>query len=122
MKRLTILHLACALAIGSGAASASTMTPAAWRTLGVQAMDTGRNTEAVRDFARAARAGDPDAQYWYGVAYWQGIAVHQSLFRARYWFQKAAAKGNIDAIHYLSIVLPRNSTEARRIAASTGPC
>lgn len=122
MKRSTMLRLVCALTICSGTAAAAATTPATWRALGVQAMNAGRNTEAVRDFAKAAGAGDAEAQYWYGVAYWQGISVPQNLSRARYWFRKAAAQGNVDAIHYLDIVLPQNTQEARRLAASSSPC
>ena len=46
--------------------------------------------------------GNPDAQYAIGYMYYYGKGVYEDRDRARYWIQRAAAKGQPLAIAALS--------------------
>ncbi len=64
--------------------------------------ETGRgvkqsNRDAAAWFARAARKGEPEAQYRLGLMYRDGRGVEQSKTISREWLQKAANKGHSGA-------------------------
>jgi hypothetical protein len=54
-------------------------------------------TNAVPLLKRAADAGNPEAEYNYGVCYQQGIEVGQDDKTANEWFLKSASQGWVDA-------------------------
>ncbi len=60
----------------------------------VAAYAAGDFVRAQRGFAGLAEGGDPHAQYWLGVMYFEGKGVPQDDVRAYVWFTRAAAKGN----------------------------
>lgn len=53
--------------------------------------------KAVRWFRMAAENGDAQAQNYMGIAYYQGKSVTKSVTDAKYWWQKSADQGNVDA-------------------------
>ena len=46
-----------------------------------------------------AQAGDAQAQYELGEAYYQGYGIEENLAEALKWYRKAAAKDNLEAIY-----------------------
>jgi TPR repeat protein len=60
--------------------------------------------EAFRYFALAADQGFADGEYNLGCYYMEGIGTEVDLGKARYWFERAAAKGDEHAIENLAIL------------------
>ncbi len=50
--------------------------------------------DAMSWYARAARAGDPRAQYYMGVIHWRGLRGEKNHESAADWFEKAARKSH----------------------------
>ncbi|MCJ7526928.1 MAG: sel1 repeat family protein, partial [Methyloceanibacter sp.] len=57
----------------------------------------------MRWLERAASAGLAPAQYRLAVLYERGQGVAKDLGRARSWYQAAAEKGNVKAMHNLAV-------------------
>jgi TPR repeat protein len=57
--------------------------------------------EAFRYFALSADQGYTDAEYCLGFCYHDGTGTELDLGKARYWFERAAAKGEEKAIEAL---------------------
>lgn len=51
----------------------------------------------VKWYRRAADQGFEGAQLNLALMYENGEGVRQNYYRARYWYEKAAASGNVDA-------------------------
>jgi hypothetical protein len=62
----------------------------------------GRHEEAFRYYALAADQGWTSAEYNTGCCYLRGEGTELDLGKARYWFERAAAKGDEDAIGNLA--------------------
>ena len=60
--------------------------------------------EAFRYYALAANQGDTDAEYDLGCCYMDGKCTEVDLGKARYWFERAAAKGDEEAIENLALL------------------
>jgi hypothetical protein len=60
-----------------------------------------RFEEAARYYALAANQGCTDGEYNLGWCYQHGEGTEVDLGKARYWYERAAAKGNEKAIHNL---------------------
>ena len=60
-------------------------------------------TEAVMWWRKAAEQNEPYAEYCLGLAYTIGaeMGVPQDFDTARYWFERAAAHGNEEALEYI---------------------
>src|SRR5277367_5897712 len=72
--------------------------------------------EAFEDSYNAARAGSPRAQNFVGYCYDIGKGARRDKKMSRYWYEKAARKGNIDAIFNLALDdVRRNPARARRL-------
>ena len=52
---------------------------------------------ALKYCTPAAEQGDPEAQYYLGVMYDNGLGIKQDYFKAFEWWGKAAENGNADA-------------------------
>lgn len=56
---------------------------------------------AVQWYERAGHGGDVEAQYLAGRCYQEGSGIPRNTAKARYWYSKAAANGDQDAIRAL---------------------
>ena len=54
-------------------------------------------SDSVKKYLAAAKAGDAAAQYNLGVCYYNGDGVPKDLTQAAYWFRKSAEQGDADA-------------------------
>lgn len=77
--------------------------------------------EAFEDSHEAAKARNPIAQNFVGYCYDVGRGVSRDLKMARYWYEKAARNGQIDAIFNLAVMnskglgMRRNASRAFRL-------
>ena len=60
-------------------------------------------TEAARWLERAAKAGEPVAQYRLGTLYQRGGGVAKDEAQALHWYEAAANQGNRKAMHNLGV-------------------
>lgn len=71
-------------------------------------------------YEKSANAGDPDAMYRLGMAYFDGRGVERDYLEAFKWFQRAAQKGHVFAIsmtgtcYYKGIGVEQSKTEAEK--------
>ena len=100
--RLWLLAAALSLAGVGGAASAQDV-----RT-GVEAWQSGRYDEAVRQWQPLAERGDADAQFNLGHAYRLGRGVPQNLRRAEQLYERAARGGHEEAQAMYGMLLFQN--------------
>jgi hypothetical protein len=82
------------------------------------AFNRGDYATAARQFESAARDGDPDAQYWLGRIYADGLGRPRDPVTAYGWFDHAAAQGHHDATilrdGLATLLAPDQIAEARR--------
>ncbi|WP_439534075.1 SPOR domain-containing protein [Polymorphobacter sp.] len=83
--------------------------------LGILLFQLGEKPEALRWLKTAADAGEPRAQYVYGVASWNGDGVARSLTIAYAYLARAADQGLEEAASALNRLTPR-ITPAERAA------
>ncbi|EGB11607.1 hypothetical protein AURANDRAFT_21497, partial [Aureococcus anophagefferens] len=76
--------------------------------------------EAVRYYALAADQGYTDAEHNLGCCYGTGAGTEVDLGKARFWFERAAAKGYEDAIENLARLDARKAAKIYRRAAELG--
>ncbi len=75
--------------------------------------------DAMRWYGQAARAGDPQAQFYLGYIHDRGLRGANSLSEALGWYRKAAAQGEVRAQFRLGLLfdsdprLPRDPDEAQ---------
>jgi len=76
--------------------------------------------DAMRWYARAAEAGDADAQFYLGYAHDRALRKRNSLSKALFWYRRAAAGGDGRAQFRLGLLfdtdrrLPRDPERAKR--------
>jgi hypothetical protein len=73
----------------------------AQRNLGVLLDDEQKHEEAFRYYALAADQGFTSGEHNLGCCYKDGEGTEVDLGKARYWFERAAAKGHETAINNL---------------------
>jgi len=67
----------------------------------VQAIESGRHSQAVKLLTPLANAGNALAQYRLGSLYYQGRGVPEDEKQAIFWWKKAAAQGYTEAMFQL---------------------
>jgi len=75
---------------------------------GIEAWQHADYSAAVRIWRPLAEKGDVDAQFNLGQAYRMGRGVPTNLAAAQTWFERAAAKGHLDAATTLGLMLFEN--------------
>lgn len=65
--------------------------------LGHEAIETGNSTEALTWYQVAADRGDSYGEYNLGHCYENGIGTQVNIKKAKYWYRKAAVKGDQQA-------------------------
>ncbi|MDR2302146.1 MAG: sel1 repeat family protein, partial [Deltaproteobacteria bacterium] len=76
------------------------------------------DSEKVKRFRKAADQGDPEAQFYLGVAYYNGEGVPQDYAKAAKWYRKAADQGipkaqlNLGYLYYNGEGVPQDYAEA----------
>ncbi|WP_186579737.1 tetratricopeptide repeat protein [Aquibacillus kalidii] len=65
--------------------------------LGHEAVESGLGDEAISWYKLAADQGDPYGDYNLGMCYENGIGTQVNMKKAKYWYQKAALKGDEQA-------------------------
>src|SRR5947209_4686012 len=79
---------------------------------GIEAWQRADYPAAVAIWRPLAEAGDADAQFNLGQAYRLGRGVPLDLSAAKIWFQRAAAKGHVDAETTLGLLVFQNGERA----------
>ncbi|KAK7232189.1 hypothetical protein SO694_00030016 [Aureococcus anophagefferens] len=64
-----------------------------------------KHEEAFRYYTLAANQGYTNGEFNLGICYKRGEGTEVDLVKARYWFERAAAKGHEDAIKALAAEL-----------------
>jgi cell division septation protein DedD len=77
---------------------------------GVDAWQRGDYAVAIKEWRPAAIAGDADAQFNLAQAYKLGRGVPADLKQAESWYQKAAAKGHVQAEDNYGLILFQNGS------------
>ena len=95
------------------AAAALATTPAAAQSVraGIEAWQKADYPAAIAIWRPLAEAGDADAAFNLGQAYRLGRGIPTSLSSAKTWFERAAAKGHIDAQTTLGLLLFQNNEQ-----------
>lgn len=88
--------------------------PAAGQTTaaGIEAWQRGDPAAAVAIWQPLAEKGDPDAAFNLGQAYRLGKGVGLDLSKAQLWYQRAAAKGHLEAQTVVGLLLFQNGDRA----------
>jgi len=97
-------YLAVLMAVASVAAPVSAQSVKA----GIEAWQRSDYTDAVIIWRPLAEGGDADAAFNLGQAYRLGRGVPLDLGAAQSWFERAAAKGHLDAQTTLGLLLFQN--------------
>ena len=79
---------------------------------GIEAWQRADYASAVAIWRPLAESGDPDASFNIGQAYRLGRGVPTNLAAAKTWFERAAAKGHVDAQTTLGLLLFQNGDQA----------
>ena len=92
---------------------------------GLRAADTGRHSEALREWQAAANAGDAKAMLALGRLYRQGLGAPQDYIKAHMWFNLAAGRGEAEAVTERDALAgrmaPEQIAEAQKLAAAWQP-
>ena len=88
------------LELTSETASGANSKPAMSDALPVQATGT-NGSQDIKELTAAAEAGDAEAQYKLGFAYYMGRGVERDAAKAVEWFTKAAEQGHAEAQYQL---------------------
>lgn len=72
--------------------------------LGHEAVERGDGYEAIRWYTLAADQGDVDGEVNLATCYESGIGTPVNLKKAKYWYQKAALKGDAEAKERLKVL------------------
>ena len=78
--------------------------------IAVNALKKEQNKDFKR-FRKAAKQGDPQAQYNLGLCYYKGLGVKQDDRKADKWIRKAAEQGNKDAQNHLLMEMRKAKIE-----------
>jgi len=85
---------------------------------GASAYNARNYTQALREIAPLARAGNPDAQHLLGLMYYMGRGVPRDYKQALQWHLKAAEQGKADAqyvvgaMYYTGNAVPQDQKHA----------
>ena len=114
-------YLVAAALIGASASAVSAQSVRA----GIEAWQHADYARAVAIWRPLAEKGDADAAFNLGQAYRLGRGVTTNLAAAQTWFERAAAKGHVDAQATLGLMLFENGDRAGgirwlRMAAEKG--
>src|SRR5438876_6741663 len=90
----------------------ATPLPAQSVTAGIEAWQKSDYAGAVAIWRPLAEKGDPEAAFNLGQAYRLGRGVPVNLGAAQTWYERSAAKGNIDAETNLGLLLFQNGDHA----------
>src|SRR5579884_3221976 len=101
-------YLVAAALIGAVSSSVSAQSVRA----GIEAWQHADYSRAVRIWRPLAERGDADAEFNLGQAYRLGRGVPTNLAAAQTWFERAAAKGHLDAQTTLGLMLFENGDRA----------
>ena len=101
---MILKHLVTAALLAAAASSTSAQTVRA----GIEAWQHADYDAAVRIWRPLAEKGDADAAFNLGQAYRLGRGVPTNLGAAATWFERAAAKGHVDAQTTLGLMLFEN--------------
>jgi uncharacterized protein len=101
-------YLVAAAVVAALSSSVSAQTVRA----GVEAWQHADYAAAVAIWRPLAERGDPDAAFNLGQAYRLGRGVPTNLAAAQTWFERAAAKGHVDAQTTLGLMLFENGDRA----------
>jgi TPR repeat protein len=82
---------------------------------GIAAWQRADYGSAVAIWRPLAEQGDADAQFNLGQAYRLGRGVPINLAAAKTWFERAAAKGHLDALTTLGLLLFQNGNQAEAL-------
>jgi len=82
---------------------------------GIDAWQRADYASAVAIWRPLAEQGDPDAQFNLGQAYRLGRGVQTNLAAAKSWFERAAARGHVDAQTTLGLLLFQNGAQAEAL-------
>lgn len=117
---LKMRSLTGVFAIGSVALLLSACTPTTAQEMmrGKQAYIAHRYDLSSVHVSRAAKEGDPDAQYAMGYMFYYGKGVPQDYKRGKYWIAKAAAQGQPLAIKALKMI---NQPEKKPVVTTPQP-
>ncbi|MCY4515506.1 MAG: SUMF1/EgtB/PvdO family nonheme iron enzyme [Candidatus Tectomicrobia bacterium] len=92
---------------------------------GLRAADTGRHSEALREWQAAVNAGDAKAMLALGRLYRQGLGAPQDYIKAHMWFNLAAGRGEAEAVTERDALAgrmaPEQIAEAQKLAAAWQP-
>lgn len=102
-----LFHLGAAIA----ALTAAAPVPAQSVRAGIEAWQRSNYSTATEIWRPLAEAGDVDASFNLGQAYRLGRGVPTNLSTAKDWFERAAAKGHIDAQTTLGLLLFQNNEQ-----------
>ena len=107
---LRVIHkyLVAAAVFGALSSSVSAQSVRA----GIEAWQHADYSRAVEIWRPLAEKGDADAQFNLGQAYRLGRGVPTNLAAAQTWFERAAAKGHVDAQTTLGLMLFENGDRA----------
>jgi TPR repeat protein len=75
---------------------------------GIEAWESERYDEAVRNWRPLADRGDPDAQFNLGHAYRLGRGVPRNMTLAEQWYERAARAGHVEAQAMYGLILFQN--------------
>jgi TPR repeat protein len=81
--------------------------------LGILLFQAGQKADALRWLKQAADAGEPRAQYVYGVAHWNGDGVPRSLVTAYAYLARAADQGLAEGRSAIDLLTPKMSVVER---------
>ncbi|MEM7224709.1 MAG: tetratricopeptide repeat protein [Pseudomonadota bacterium] len=101
MSQLKSLVLAAALLIATTAGALADVEGA------LKALRAGDNKEALSQFTKLSKAKNPDAEYWLGHMYVEGIGVKQDVPKGVKLMTKAADQGLVIAMRDLGQIYMR---------------
>ena len=104
MKTLLIIFLLITISLNLHAKTTNIYEHAKYRRVAYQAQEKMKKTPKRLFFTiRAAKAGNPKAQFDLAVMYATGRGVRKNEREAFHWFHKSARAGNIEAKYYMGI-------------------
>ncbi|MBI5897913.1 MAG: sel1 repeat family protein [Rhodocyclales bacterium] len=108
-RRATLKVLAC-FALPVARALATPLDDA------IKALEAGSSPKAVETLIKLANEGNPLAQFRLGGLYYHGQGVTEDENMAIYWWKKAAAAGNAEAMYQIAHAYLFGHTAAKGVA------
>lgn len=82
----------------------------------LKALEAGSNPKAAETLLKLATEGNPLAQFRLGSLYYHGQGVTEDENMAIYWWKKAAASGNAEAMYQIAHAYLFGNTAAKSVA------